>query len=147
MATTLTDLIDTLGSSLHSYLVAASVWTFPGAEAIKLALVDLVNDQQSISDRAGRLLVERGGIAPRPAYPIHFTATHDADLGALLPRVLEGLHRQVSQLDRLIDAGSDADEIGLAREAREATLQHGDALDELAQRIAGPAGSSPAATK
>jgi hypothetical protein len=142
--TTLFDLIDTLGSSLHSYLVSAGVWTYPGAEAIKLALVDLVDDQRSIADRAGRLLEERGGVAPRAAYPIRFTATHDADLGALLPRVLEGLRRQLSHLDRLIDAGGDAESVGLVREAREATLQHGDALEELVRRgvVAPPAATT-----
>jgi len=141
--TTLPDLIDTLGSSLHSYLGATGVWSYPGAEAVKLALVDLVDDQRSIADRAGRLLEGRGGVAPRPIYPIHFTSAHDADIGALLPRVLDGLRRQVDHLERLLDAGGDAADLELVREAREATLQHGDVLEDLCRSSAGQAGISP----
>lgn len=135
MKTTLADLCDTLGSSLHSYLAAAGVWTFPGDESIKLALVDLVTDQRSIADRAGRILEERGELVPRPAYPISFTATHDVDLGAMLPRVLAGLRRQVADLDRLIDAGGADEEIVIVREAREASLQHADRLEAIARHV------------
>ena len=91
MKTTLADLVDTLGSSLHSYVAAAGVWSFPGDEAIKLAIVDLVDDQRSLADRAGRVLAERGETPPSPVFPIRYTATHDVDLGAMLPRVLDGL--------------------------------------------------------
>ena len=134
MKSKLAELVDTLGSSLHSYLAAAGVWTFPGDEAIKLALVDLVEDQRSIADRAGRLLEEHGETVPRPAYPIRYTATHDIDLGAMLPRVLDGLRRQIAQFDRLVDEGGDQAAIGLVLEAREASLQHADQLEEIARR-------------
>ena len=55
MKSTLTELIDTLGSSLHSYLAAAGVWTFPGDEAIKLALVDLEDDGYALTPKGGEL--------------------------------------------------------------------------------------------
>ena len=144
MKSKLSELVDTLGSSLHAYLAAAGVWTFPGAESIKLALVDLVDDQRSIADRAGRLLEERGEMVPRPAYPIRFTATHDVDLAAMLPRVLAGLRHQITEFDRLVDAGGDPTEIDLVREAREASLQHADQLQELARhRGSGSVSASP----
>jgi hypothetical protein len=133
MKTTLADLVDTLGSSLHSYVAAAGVWSFPGDEAIKLAIVDLVDDQRSLADRAGRLLAERGETPPSPVFPIRYTATHDVDLGAMLPRVLEGLRRQIGRLQRLVDAGGAPGEIELVLEAREASLQHADVLEELAR--------------
>ncbi len=133
MKSTLADLVSTLGSSLHSYLAAAGVWSFPGDEAIKLALVDLVDDQRSLSDRAGRLLEERGETPPSPVFPIRYTATHDVDLGAMLPRVLDGLRRQIGHLQRLVDAGGAPGEIELVLEAREALLQHADVLEELAR--------------
>ena len=38
MTSTLAELVETIGSSLHAYLAAARVWTFPGGEALKLAL-------------------------------------------------------------------------------------------------------------
>lgn len=143
MKTTLADLVDTLGSSLHSYLAAAGVWSFPGDEAIKLALVDLVDDQRSLADRAGRLLEERGDTPPRPVFPIRYTATHDVDLGAMLPRILDGLRRQIGHLQRLVDAGGDPGEVSLVLEAREASLQHADVLEEIARRAERNATKSP----
>jgi hypothetical protein len=143
MKTTLADLVDTLGSSLHTYLAAAGVWSFPGDEAIKLAIVDLVDDQRSLADRACRLLEERGGTPPRPAFPIRYTATHDVDLGAMLPRVLDGLRRQIGHLQRLVDAGGAADEIELVLEAREGALQHADVFEEIARRCAKTATPAP----
>ncbi|RLS35423.1 MAG: hypothetical protein DWH79_02145 [Planctomycetota bacterium] len=145
MTTTLASLIESLGSSLHSYLAAAGLWTFPGEEQIKLAIVDLVEDQRSISNRAGLLLEQRGAVVPRPAYPIRYTATHDIELGAMLPRILSGLRRQVAECDRLIDAEADPAAIDLVRQARETAIQHGDALEEcMRQRIA-PSASGAAA--
>ena len=144
MKTTLADLVDTLGSSLHSYVAAAGVWSFPGDEAIKLAIVDLVDDQRSLADRAGRLLAERGETPPSPVFPIRYTATHDVDLGAMLPRVLDGLRRQIGRLQRLVDAGGAAGEIELVLEAREASLQHADVLEELAR--GGRSGATAPAT-
>ena len=139
MKTTLVELVDTLGASLHAYVAAAGVWSFPGDEAIKLAIVDLVEDQRSLADRAGRLLAERGETPPSPVFPIRYTATHDVDLGAMLPRVLDGVRRQIGRLQRLVDAGGAAGEIELVLEAREASLQHADVLEELARSGKAPA--------
>lgn len=139
----LVSLVESLGSSLHAYLAAARVWTFPGQEAIKLALVDLADDERSIRDRAGRLLEERGEIVPRPEFPISFTGLHDVDLASLLPRLLDGLRRQVAACDRLLEAGGDAQVVDLVRQAREAALQHGDVLESVARSVASAA--APAA--
>lgn len=134
MKTTLADLVETLGSSLHTYLGAAGVWSFPGDEAIKLAIVDLVDDQRSLADRASRLLEERGETPPRPVFPIRYTATHDVDLGSMLPRILDGLRRQIGHLQRLVDAGGAAGDLELVMEAREGVLQHADVLEDIARR-------------
>ena len=129
----LAELVTAIGSSLHAYLAAARVWTFPGDESIKLALVDLADDLRSISDRACERLEASGDEVPRPAFPIQFTATHDVDLGSLLPRILDGLRSQVASLDRLVDGGGDADDVGLVREARAAALHHADVLEGIAR--------------
>lgn len=126
-------LVSMLGSSLHAYLAAARVWTFPGDEAIKLALVDLADDERSISDRACERLEASGLEVPRPAFPIRFTGTHDVDLGSLLSRILDGLRRQVSALDRLVDDGGDEADVDLVRQARAAALQHADAIQDIAR--------------
>jgi hypothetical protein len=138
----LVSLVQMLSSSLHAYLAAARVWTFPGQEAIKLALVDLADDERSIRDRAGRILEEHGEIVPRPVFPISFTGLHDVDLASLLPRLLEGLRRHVDACDRLLEEGGDAEALDLVRQAREAALQHGDVLESVGRRLppaAGPA--------
>lgn len=136
MKSTLAELVETIGSSLHAYLAAARVWTFPGEESLKLALVDLADDERAIADRAARLLEARGQEVPRPTFPIVFTGLHDADLAALLPRVLDGLRRQVATFDRLVDTDGDAEATDLVRQAREAALQHGDVLEAIARRRA-----------
>lgn len=144
MTPPLARLVDLLGSSLQAYLSAARVWTFPGEEAVKLALVDLAEDERSILDRARQGLEERGQEVPRPAFPIHFTGLHDVDLGALLPRVIEGLRRQVADLERIVAEGRDELAIDLAREARECAVQHADALEDIRRRRATESAAAPA---
>lgn len=127
-------LLSVLDSSLSMYVSDAGIWSYPGDEEIKLALADLVGDQRSIMERAGTVLEERGALVPRHAYPIQFTATHDIDLRALLPRILEGLRRQVVQIDAIVADGGDPAAVSLAGEARSTTLRHADVLGQLAAR-------------
>jgi len=131
----LASLVESLASSLHAFLAAARVWTFPGAESIKLALVDLAADERSIRDRASLILEERGETVPQPEFPIAFTALHDVELASLLPRILDGLRRQVATCDRLLEAGGDEASMDLVRQAREAAIQHGDVLEGEARAL------------
>jgi peptidoglycan/xylan/chitin deacetylase (PgdA/CDA1 family) len=144
MKSPLVSLVETLGSSLPAYLSAARVWTFPGEESLKLALVDLAEDERSVADRAGRLLEERGHVVPRPTFPIAFTGLHDSDLGALLPRILDGLRGQVATFERLVESGGDADSIELLREARGVALRHADVLEDIGKHRAVTADPSTA---
>jgi len=131
----LSSLVSLIGSSLAMYVSDAGIWSYPGDEEIKLALADLVGDQKSIVERACCILEDRDVDVPRHAYPIRFTATHDLDLRALLPRISGELRRQVADLDGVIAAdGADATAIELAREARVSTLSHADVLDQLMTR-------------
>jgi hypothetical protein len=52
----------------------------------------------------------------------------------MLPRVLDGLRHQVARFERLVDTGGVPDDIDLVRQAREATLQHADVLEEIVRR-------------
>ncbi len=131
---TLPGLLSTLGSSLPMYVADAGIWSYPGAEEIKLALADLVGDQRSIMERAGTIVEERGEVVPRHAYPIQFTATHDLDLQALLPRIVEGAHGQAERLDAILAAGGEPADLDLIREAKSTTLRHADILAQLAAR-------------
>ena len=106
-------LLSTLDSSLSMYVADAGIWSYSGAEEIKLALADLVGDQRSIMERAGTLLVEQGGLAPRHTYPI----------------------RQVADCDAIVAAGGEPAELELVREARGTTLRHADVLGQL---VTGP---------
>jgi hypothetical protein len=127
-------LLDSLDSSLAMYVSDAGIWSYPGDEEIKLAIADFVGDQRSIMERAGAILEENGEAAPRHAYPIQFTATHDLDLKSLVPRIVAGARRQVGELDAVIAAGGDPASLDLVREARATTHRHADILAELGSR-------------
>lgn len=133
----LSSLLDILQPSLAMYLADSGLWSYPGAEELKLALADLVADHRSLVERAGVALDGRGGAPSSPDYPIQFTGCHDADMVSLVPRVIDGLRRQVGRLDALIAAtapdaaGSDAEAHGLALDARESTLAHHAALEQV----------------
>jgi hypothetical protein len=133
----LSSLLDLLQPSLAMYLADSGLWTYPGAEELKLALAELVADHRSIVERAGVALDGRGGVPPSAAYPIHFTGCHDADIGSLVPRVIEGLRRQIGRLDALISAtgpdapAGDTEAHGLARDAQESSRTHLAALEQV----------------
>lgn len=134
----LQDLVSLLGSSLPMYIADAGIWSYPGDEEIKLALADLVEDQKSIHDRAAALLETRNLPVPGHEYPIQFSGTHDVDIGSLVPRILDGLRRQVSAIDSLVAAaGVDGETAELASEARGTTLGHIDVLAQIAGRARG----------
>jgi hypothetical protein len=131
--------VSLLGSSLALYVADAGIWTYPGAEEIKLALADLADDHRSLIDRAGAVLEDRGADVPRHPYPIQFTATHDLDLRALLPRIVAGLESQAAALENTAAAGGDAEETGLVGEALTSTRAH---LNDLRQLLARPRDAS-----
>ena len=131
----LSRLLRLLQSSLSMYIADSGIWSYPGAEEIKLSLVDLVGDQRNIVERAGAILEERDVAASGHGYPLSFSALHDIDLGFLLPRIVADLRRQVGDIDALIEAaGDDPAALELAREARGTTLGHIDVLAPLANR-------------
>ena len=131
----LSRLLDVLQPSLAMYLADSGIWTYPGKEATKLALADLVGDHRSLIERAGTALEERGLVPPAPVYPIAFTGCHDVDIHALVPRVLEGLRGQIRDLDALLGTSqSDAVTMELAREAKASSQHHLDALAQVGAR-------------
>jgi hypothetical protein len=132
-------LVSLLGSSLALYVADAGIWTYPGAEEIKLALADLADDHRSLIDRAGAVLEDRGADVPRRPYPIQFTATHDLDLRSLLPRIVAGLESQAVALENTAVAGGDAEETDLVGEALTSTRAH---LNDLRQLLARPRDSA-----
>jgi hypothetical protein len=119
-------LVAALESTLPMYVSDSGIWSYPGPEATKLALADLVSDHKSLLDRARTVLAEREVAAPRTAYPLSFTALHDVDLTNLLPRVIDGLKSQIAAA-----AGDDATATELAREAVDTNRRHADRLEQL----------------
>ena len=70
------------------------------------------------------------------AYPLSFTALHDVDLRSLLPRLIEGLTRQLGVLDSLTGpVGTDAAAADLVGDAQQSTRQHTDVLKQLAAKL------------
>jgi hypothetical protein len=136
----LASLVSELGSSLAMYVSDAGIWTYPGAEEIKLALAALADDHRSLIERAGAALEDRGLDVPRHPYPIQFTATHDLDLRALLPRVITGLKSQVAALEKTAVSADDPEAADLVGEAITSTRSHLDALNQLVARPHVPTG-------
>ncbi|MEI6240595.1 MAG: hypothetical protein WCR51_09405 [Planctomycetia bacterium] len=131
----LSRVVSLLGSSLAMYVADAGIWTYPGAEEIKLALADLADGHRSLIERAGAILEDRGAEVPRHPYPIQFTATHDLDLRSLLPRIVASLESQVAGLEGTAAGGGDAEELDLVREAITSSRAH---LNDLQQLLARP---------
>jgi hypothetical protein len=136
----LANLVSELGSSLAMYVSDAGIWTYPGAEEIKLALAALADDHRSLIERAGAALEDRGLEVPRHPYPIQFTATHDLDLRALLPRVIAGLKAQISAIEKTAVSADDSEAADLVGEAITSTRSHLDALNQLVARPHVPTG-------
>lgn len=131
--------------SMLMYLADSGIWSYPGPEAVKLAVADAVDDLKSLAGRALALLGERETtVPPKAAFPLSFTALHDVDLARLLPRVIGGLRQQLTELDAITGpAGVDAAAADLLADARQSTRQHLDALEQLAAKLkAGLTGST-----
>ena len=138
-------LVTAIQPSMLMYLADSGIWSYPGDEPIKLALADAVEDLRNVVGRAGLVLQEREVVMPqRAAYPLSFTGLHDLNLRALLPRVIDGLKRQLAALDALVGpAGTDAAAADLVTDAQQSTRQHLDVLEQLAAKLkAGLAGTA-----
>jgi hypothetical protein len=129
-------LVATLQPSLLMYLADSGIWSYPGDEPIKLAIADAVDGTKGILDRAGALLQEREVALPKAAFPLSFTALHDLDLRALLPRLIAGLKQQLAGIDAIAAVASgDAAAADIAADARRSTQQHVDALEQLVVKL------------
>ena len=53
---TLLRLFQLLNSSLAMYIADSGIWSYPGNEAIKLAIADLVGDQKNSIERMAVIL-------------------------------------------------------------------------------------------
>jgi hypothetical protein len=129
-------LVAMLQPSLLMYLADSGIWSYPGDEPIKLAIADAVDGTKGILDRAGALLQEREVALPKAAFPLSFTALHDLDLRALLPRLIAGLKQQLAGIDAIAAVASgDAAAADIAADARRSTQQHVDALEQLVVKL------------
>jgi hypothetical protein len=135
-ADALATLVSVMKSSPATYIADSGIWSYPGDETLKLALSDVVSGQRGIVDRAAGILAEREVAAPQTAYPLSYTAWHDLDLVFLLPRVIDGMKRQVARLEQIVSsATTDQAAVDLGREAIAATRSHVDVLEQQAARL------------
>jgi hypothetical protein len=132
----LPQLVAILETSPVMYVADSGIWSYPGDEDLKLALADIVGDQRNVAERAAAVLAEREVAPPQTGYPLSYTAWHDLDLVYLLPRLIEGMRRQVAAIDVLVAARpDDAAAMELAAEAKATTLGHIDVLEQQASRL------------
>ena len=137
-------LVTTLESSAVMYLADSGLPSYPGPADVRRGLADLAADHRSVLARAAEILAEREVTLPRTAYPLAFTGWHDVDLGWLLPRVVDGLRRQIGEFDALAATPDDAATRDLAAEAATVTRRHADRLSELATRLRAGLAGQPA---
>ena len=137
-------LVSTLEPSAVMYLADSGLSSYPGPDDVRRTLGDLAAAHRDVLTRAAGILAEREVAVPRPAYPLAFTGWHDADLGLLLPRVLDGLRKQVGELDCIAATPDDAAARDLAAEAAAATRRHADRLADLAARLRAGLTGAPA---
>ena len=137
-------LVSTLESSAVMYLADSGLTTYPGPDDVRRVLGDLAAAHKSVLERAGEVLSEREVPVPRSRYPLSFSGWHDADLGALLPRVIESLRKQQGELDCIAAATDDASARDLAADAAAATRRHTDRLADLATRLRAGLAGQPA---
>jgi hypothetical protein len=100
----LSGLIAVLGPSPLMYVGDSGIWSYPGEEAVKLAIADVVDEQKSLLGRAEGLLADFETPAPQYGFPLSLTAWHDLDLQHLLPRLLQDLEQRSAKLNRMVDA-------------------------------------------
>lgn len=132
----LAQLVAILETSPVMYVADSGIWSYPGDEDLKLALADIVGDQRNVAERAAAVLAEREVAPPQTGYPLSYTAWHDLDLVYLLPRLIEGMRRQVAAIDALVATRpDDAAAMELAAEAKATTLGHIDVLEQQASRL------------
>jgi hypothetical protein len=135
-ADALSQLVAILETSPVMYIADSGIWSYQGDEDLKLALADIVGDQRNVAERATAFLAEREVASPQRGYPLSYTAWHDLDLAYLLPRLIEGMRRQVAAIDRLTAADpGDAAAVELAHEAKATTLGHVDVLEQQTSRL------------
>jgi hypothetical protein len=139
-------LLRILQPSLAMYVADCGIWSYPGPEAIRLALADLIANQRNVMDRAAQILDEREVAVPKNAYPISFSGWHDVDLKHMLPRIVGGLERQQPELERIAAATDDAAAAGLAAEALKSTRHHVESLKTIAAKLQAGLTGKPAAT-
>jgi hypothetical protein len=136
-------LVATLESSPAMYLADSRLETYPGPDEVRRGLAEVAADHKRVLARAAEILAEREVAVPRTRYPLSYTGWHDADLGLLLPRVLDGLRKQLGELDCIAATPDDAAARDLAADAATATRRHADRLADLTTRLrAGIAGQS-----
>lgn len=132
----LSKLVATLETSPAMYVADSGIWSYPGDEQLKRAIADVVEDQRNLAERGSAILAEREVTAPQAGYPLSFTAWHDLDLAFLLPRIIEGMRRQIDAIEGIIAMGSDdAAADGLSKDAMAATRRHIDILEQQASRL------------
>lgn len=136
----LSGLISVLGPSSLMYIGDSGIWSYPGEEAVKLAIADVVDEQKSLLGRAEGLLADLETPAPQYGFPLSLTAWHDLELQHLLPRLLRDLEQRSAKLSRMVDvpgrlpASRTVDD--LVQESVMCISEHIDALRQLLPQAA-----------
>ncbi len=130
-------LLTILYRSLPMYLTYASPWTRRGDERATGALRRIVDDQQQLSTRVARHIIEHYGRVELGDYPLDFPDTHDLAFDYLIGKLVTCQKSDVAALEKCVVALAGVRKASpLAEEALGSAQAHLETLEELADEIA-----------
>jgi hypothetical protein len=130
-------LLTILYRSLPMYLTHASPWTRRGDERAIEVLHRIVDDQQQLSTRVARHIIEYYGRVELGDYPLDFPDTHDLAFDYLIGKLVTCQKGDVAALEQSVpQLQHDREAAALGEEALGFARAHLETLEELADEIA-----------
>lgn len=126
------DVVRHCGRSMLQYVSESVPWTTGDSEATWERVLQLVQEEREISEKATRMLRNRRITPPYlGAFPMQFMTINYMSVAHLLRLLAEAQKKWIAELEPRIAEVSDADAKGLAKEALATAKSHLQAIEEL----------------
>jgi len=120
--------------SLPHFLYYAQPWRPAQCTRAVEVLADIVSDQTDVATRAGRLIVEGGGVVASGRFPNQFSDLHDLSFAYMLSELIHYQERTIRTLEQCVEQlPPDSAAQELAQEALGKAKAHRDLLGDLQQ--------------
>lgn len=118
--------------SLPVYLQYTTPWVESGREDVHELLLQIVADQQAVTDRVGTMILASHEQVDPGEFPIDYTSLHDLSIDYLLGLLVESQRAMVSECEQCVqELAADAMAQAVAQEAVGSAKAHLDSLVEL----------------